>query len=195
MNFRLCFLLLSASVAFGQSGTLKGQHSRPNESVALVTRLYDQVIARHPIGIPQGEDLKVFAPYLSSSFLHRIDLYSACTSDWHRKNAGSDLKSPVGLFENGIFSGAYEQAKPQTFHVEKTQPEENGHLRVYVRLTSVSPPASPSVWQVAVLLSRERGRLLVDDIVYLKDDNRPTDEQLPEYFSRYCQGPRFIGRQ
>ena len=195
MNFRQCLLLLSVNVAFAQSGTLNAQHNLPSESVALVIRLYDQVIVRHPVGIPQGEDLKVFAPYLRSSLLHRLDLYRECTSDWNRKNAGSDLKSPVGLFEHGIFSGPDEQAKPQTFHIEKTQREGNGHLRVYVRLTSVSSPAPPLVWQVALVLSRERGHLLVNDIVYLKDENRPNDERLLEYFSRYCLGARFVGRQ
>jgi hypothetical protein len=136
-------LLLSAYVAFGQSGAPKAQHSRPNEPVALVTRLYDHVIARHPIGIPQGEDLKVFAPYLSSSLLHKIDLYRACTSDWHQKNVGSDLKSPVGLSENDIFSGAYVQAKPRTFHVEKMQPEDNGRFAC-LRETDFSITACPS---------------------------------------------------
>ena len=144
MRIPQCFLLLSVYVAFGQSGTLNAQHSLASESVALVTKLYDQVIARHPVGIPQGEDLKVFAPYLSSSLLHRLDLYRACTSDWDRKNAGTDLKSPVGFFEHGIFSGADERSKPRTFHVEKTQQEDNGHQRVYVRLTS-SITACPSV--------------------------------------------------
>ena len=190
-------MLLSAYVAIGQSGTPKAQHSLPDESVALVTRLYDQVIARHPIGIPQGEDLKVFAPYLSSSLLHKLDLYRACTSDWDRKNAGSEmiLKSPVGLFEHGIFSGPDEQAKPQTFHIEKTQREDNGRLRVKVRLTSVSPPAPRLVWHVAVLVSQERGQFVVDDIVYLKDENRSTDERLTEYFSVRCQGSTYVGAQ
>jgi len=195
MNLRQCFFLLSVYVAFGQTGTLNAQRNPPSESVALVSRLYDQVIQRHPVGIPRGEDLKVFAPYLSSSLLHRLDLYRECTSDWNQKNAGSDLKSPVGLFEHGIFSGPDEQAKPQTFHVENTQREDNGHLRVYVRLTSVSPPAPPLVWRVAVVLSRESGHLFVNDIVYLDDENRPNYGRLSEYFSRYCQGSRFVGRQ
>jgi hypothetical protein len=195
MKFRRCLLLLPACVAFSQSGTLKAQRNVANEPAKLVTSLYRQVIARHPVGIPQGEDLKVFAPYLSRSLLHRIDQYRACTSDWVRKNAGSDLKSPVGLSENDIFSGAYEEAKPETFHVERTHPEDNEHLRVDVRLSSASPPAAPSVWRVAVLVLRERGHFFVDDIVYLKDENHPTDERLTEYFSRYCQGPRYVGRQ
>lgn len=187
-----CFLLVSAYVAFGQSGTPKAQPSLPSQPVALVTKLYGHVIARHPIGIPQGQDLKVFAPYLSSSLLQGLDLYRGCTSDWNRKNAGT-LKSPVGFFEHGIFSGSDEQAKPQTFHVEKTQREDSGHLRIYVRLTSLSPPAPRLVWRVAVLVSQERGRFVVDDIVYLKDENRSTDERLTEYFSIRCQGATYVG--
>ena len=194
MKFRWCLLVLSVYVAFSWSGTLKAQQDPPTGPARLVTSLYRQVIARHPIGIPEGEDLKIFTPYLSSSLLHGIDQYRACTSDWDRKNAGSNLKSPVGLFENDIFSGAYEEAKPQAFHVERTHPEDNGHFRVYVRLSLASPPAPPSVWRVAVLVSRERGHFFVDDIVYLKDENHPTDERLTEYFSRYCEGPRYVGR-
>jgi hypothetical protein len=105
MNFRRCLLLWSVYVAFCQSEPLKAQQSIPDEPATLVASLYRQVIARHPMGIPEGDDLKVFAPYLSSSLLHGIAQYRACTSDWDRKNAGSGLKSPVGLFENDIFSG------------------------------------------------------------------------------------------
>jgi hypothetical protein len=98
------------------------------------------------------------------------------------------------VFESGIFSGEDERTEPHTFHIERTESEKDGSIRVYVRLTSKEPP-DKEIWHVAAILVRENGRLVVDDVIYLKDENRAwsVDYRLSEGLSSGCDGPRWVG--
>jgi len=44
-------------------------------------------------------------------------------------------EAPFGVYESGIFSGDDERTEPRTFHLERTESEKDGSVRVYVRLT------------------------------------------------------------
>ncbi|MGC2162287.1 MAG: hypothetical protein WA634_10285, partial [Silvibacterium sp.] len=160
---------------------------------ALVSDLYKQVVVRHPLGIPVGADMKVFAPYLSKELLHRFNLNNACFADWRRRNPDPSLKPPVGLIENGLFSGGNEEAEPQAFHIERIEPGKDGYSRVYVKLTLGDPPDKPLVWYVAAVVVRENGRPVVDDVLYLKDKNGEVDSRLLKDLSSGCDGPRWVG--
>lgn len=183
-----CILLLqlTATLAFGQTAQ---QSDQPQ---ALVKGLYQQVVARHPLGIPGGADWKVFAPYLSTELLHRIDVNIACQKDWHRQNLDPNSKPP-GL-EHGLFSGDDMEARPQAFEIERTQTEEDGSFRVTVRLTWASPPEKPLIWHVVALVVRENGNYVVNDVLYENDQWRNVAEsRLSEYLSQGCDGPRWVG--
>jgi len=158
------------------------------------------VVARPPSGIPSGADWKIFAPYMSKTLLHRIDVFLACAKDWDRQDQKRMLqdpnpnKPPFGVFESGIFSGGDERTEPGTFHIERTESKKDGTFRVYVRLTWEEPPAK-EIWRVAAILVREDGRLVVDDVIYLKDEKREwtVDYRLSEALSAGCDGPRWVG--
>jgi hypothetical protein len=45
----------------------------------------EQVVVRHPLGIPYGADMNIFAPYLSKTLLHRFDVSNACFADWRKR--------------------------------------------------------------------------------------------------------------
>jgi hypothetical protein len=159
----------------------------------MVGNLYREVIARHPVGIPGRVDMKVFAPYLSKALLHRIDLAIACSKDEARQQPDPHLKPAIAWLEAGLFSGDDEQASPRTFQIEGAQPQEDGSFRVTVRLTW-GLPASPWIWRVAAIVVQENGRFVVDDVIYLKDENRDVESRLSEYLSAGCDGGRWVGR-
>lgn len=75
MTFQRCLILLhfTTTLAFGQSA----QESRPptasKQPEAMIRSLYREVVTHHPVGIPEGVDMKIFSPYLSKALLHRID--------------------------------------------------------------------------------------------------------------------------
>ena len=135
--------------------------------------------------------MKVFAPYLSKTLLHRVDVAMACSADEARQHPDPHSKPQIAWLEAGLFSGDDEQASPRTFHIEKKQREKDGSFRVYVRLTW---GLRPLIWQVAAIVVRENGRFVVDDVVYLKDENRDVDSRLSEYLSAGCDGTRWVGR-
>jgi len=137
--------------------------------------------------------MKVFAPYLSKALLHRIDLAAACADDWHRQYPEPNLKPAYGWLEIGLFSGANEQAAPSAFLIEKTQSEEDGSWRVYVRLTWGSH-GKPWIWHVAAIVVRDDGHFVVDDVVYLEDEGTLQEEwRLSLALTDGCEGSRWVG--
>lgn len=164
----------------------------PNSPEALVRSLYKQVVARHPLGVPYGEDKTVFAPYLSKTLLHRFDLNNACGADWHRQYPDPNLKPP-GVFEDGIFSGSSEQAEPKAFSIGRTEVESDGVSRVHVKLTWEDASNAPMTWYVAAVVGRENGRPVVEDVLFLKDDDRKIEARLSKMLASGCDGPRWVG--
>jgi hypothetical protein len=189
----VCFLPLLTVLAWGQGAPLSNLSPLPNQPDALVSSLYEQVVARHPLGIPYGADMKVFAPYLSKALLHRFDQTNACFADWRRQNPDPNMKPPVGLIESGVFSGGNEEAEPQAFHVERTESEKDGSSRVYLRLMVGAPPNKPLVWYLAAVVVREDGRPAVDDVLYLTGESGDVESRLSKDLSVGCDGARWVG--
>lgn len=194
----IAFLLLVWACALGETAQQSRPASPPMQPTALVKSLYGQVLAHHPTGLPRGADMNVFAPYLSKRLLHRIDLARGCARDWAQKDQKRMLmndqvpeKAPFGWAESGIFSGADERTEPDAFFIERTVSERDGSIRVHVRLRLSSPPAES--WEVAVVLVREDGHFVVDDVIYLKDTSGIHDVWLSKLLSDGCDGSLWVG--
>jgi hypothetical protein len=163
------------------------------QSEAMVRSLYREVVAHHPMGIPESGDMKILSPYLSKALLRRMDVARSCYDDWTRQHPDPNLKPPFGWLESGLFSGDDEQASPRDFQIERTQSEKGGSLRVYLRLTWEKLPAPKWMWQVAAIVIREDDHFVVDDVIYLKDENRLVESRLSEYLSAGCDDARSVG--
>jgi hypothetical protein len=187
-----CLLWLIPVTMWAQGIPQDGHPVLPNQSDALVNKLYQQVVAIHPLGLPSSADMKAFAPYLSVALRHRIDLGNACLIDWRKQNPDPSLKPPVGLIENGIFSGANEEAEPEAFQIVRTKPGRDSSL-VYVQLTIGDPPNKPMVWYVAAAVVHQKGRPVVDDVLYLSGENGEVESRLSKDLSSGCDGARWIG--
>lgn len=162
----------------------------PAPSEVLVASLYEQVVARHPVGVPYGPKKDGFAPYLSEPLRDRFDLNTACFADWSRRHPDRNLKPPMGIFESGVFSGEDEKAEPEAFHIERTEPGKIGTTQVYVRLVWRNPPNERWVWYVAAVVIRENDRPVVDDILYLANKKGVVGSRLSERLSAQCGGSR-----
>jgi len=185
-------LPLITALAWGAvaQGNPAAQTNRPD---ALVSSLYEQVVARHPLGVPYGADKKIFAPYLSKSLRRRFDLTKACFADWRRQNPDPSLKPPSVLIENGLFSGSAEEAEPTAFHIERTQSLKDGSSRVYVRLTWEDSVNKPFIWYVAAVVVPENSRLVVDDVFYLKSKVGDVESSLSQDLSSQCVNGHWVG--
>lgn len=195
MNLLRCILLLgfATALALGQAARQARPASPANQPEALVRSLYQQVMTRQPVSIPEEANMKILAPFLSKALLHRIDLAIACLDDWYRQNPERQLKPEIGWLELGYFSGENERASPQTFQIERTQSEKDGSFRVYVRLTRAFSTDHTSTWRVAAIVKKENGHFVVNDVIYFKDDVRDVEGRLSEALSAGCDGPRWVG--
>lgn len=186
-------LFLSLTSIFGQAVGRAQSDRIASQPGAMVQSLYRQVITRHPLGIPSGENWKVFAPLLSRGLIRRITLARSCQNDWVRQNQGQMIKEPFAWGETGFFSGAEELSEPTSFQAQKTETNPDGSFRVYVKLTENPPNHKPWSWDVAVQVKMEGRRPVIDDIVYLKGDDVPTEYRLSELLTEGCNGPHWVG--
>jgi len=137
--------------------------------------------------------MTIFAPYLSKALLHRIDQTAACEADWFRQHPETEEKPDFGWLELGMFSGDEEMAEPSAFQIERTQAEKDGSFHVYVKLTHEESRKRPWTWRVAAIVRREDGGYIVDDLIYLKDKNEPSDVWLSKILADGCDGSRWVG--
>ena len=194
MTLLRCIILLQLTMmlVLGQLAHQSKPPSVPEQPEAMVRSLYNEVVARHPVGIPRDADMKAVAPYLSKSLLHRIELALACEDDYYRRHQNPNEKPQIEWLEFGLFTGGNEKVSPRTFDVEKTQSEKDGSFRVYVRLTWGSP-SKPWIWRVAAMVVQENGHFVVDDVVFLADENLDVESRLSKTLTAGCDGSRWIG--
>ena len=184
---------LSGYLSAGCNGPHWIGDSLPKQPEALAQSLYSDVVARRPVGIPWGADWKTFAPYLSKALLHRIDLALACADDWYRQNPDPNLKPEYGWLELGLFSAGDDEDEMRSFQVERTESESDGSFHVVVGLKWGWSPEKPWITHVAAILVPENGRLVVNDVVYLKDNGTDVEYQLSKALSAGCDGPHWVG--
>ena len=185
-------LFLITSLGHGQFSQEHEQAALSRQAEVTIGRFYQQLVSDPVEGIPTPKRMKVLSPYLSSSLIHRINQARACRDDWFRVHPKNDEKAPSTWFEIGLFSGYDDRGEPHAFQVEKTESEEDGSFRVYVRLTE-GPREKPWHWEVAAIVIRENGRLVIDDVVFLKEKDVDTESRLSEILKRGCDGSRWVG--
>ena len=64
---------------------------------------------------------------------------------------------------------------------------------MYVSLTWGWPLEDTENWQIEVIIVRENGRLVVDDVIYLKDKDLAAEYRLSEYLAAGCDGSHWVG--
>jgi hypothetical protein len=195
MSIIRCVAFLCLIQLFGH-GQAPQEHHRvdlSNQAELPVRRLYQQLVSRPIGGIPTIERMKSLSPYLSDSLLNRITQARACNDDYFRLHPKNDVKAPLEWLEFGLFSGADDRSGPHTFQIKKAKSQEDSSIRVNVRLTEGIPPEKPWTWEVAAIVIRENGRFVINDVVFLRDENVNTDSRLSEVLTRGCDGSRWVG--
>jgi hypothetical protein len=168
---------------------------------SVVRELYQQVVARKPLGIPKSADKETIWPFLSKGLKQRLDAAQACEDDYFRQHTDKDSKPGFDWLEASLFSGANERGIPATAVLERTEREKDGSSRVYVRLTYKESfetygrppdPANTFHWHVAAATISEGGRFVVDDVLLFEDDSMKIASRLADSFPG-CEGSRWVG--
>jgi hypothetical protein len=93
---------------------------------SVVRKLYQQVVARRPLGIPKGADRAAISHFLSKELIQKLDTAQACQDDYFRQHTDKDSKPAFAWLETGLFSGANEEAIPSAAAVDHTSPQKDG---------------------------------------------------------------------
>ena len=187
-------LFLLNSLILSPIACRHAQNPHSEQPDILIRNLYTEALARHPNDLPQGSDWEAFAPYFSTSLLHRFEQAKACAADWNDHDLDPKLTASIAPNFDIFFGDA---DPPQSFEVGKIESQKDGSLYVYVSLTKPYTGGS-SVWRIAAIIRQEKDRFALDDIIYLDDAQWDHEEDrrnrwLSHYLSAGCNGPKWIG--
>lgn len=173
-----------------------------NGPAAVVKKLYLEVIARRPLGVPKGEDKTAIWPLLSPRLRSQLTTAQACENDYFRQYPPGDEKPDFPWLEQGLFSGWVEQAVVHEADVVRTESHPDGRFRVSLRFTYRDelaykrpyPPGPPFYWYGIAEVVNVRDRFLVDDVVIFDDAPPKVLFRLSEAFSG-CEGGLWVGSE
>jgi hypothetical protein len=172
------------------------------EAVIDVTRnLYDAVVARHPLGIPHGQDKVGISPLLSKRLRGQLETAQACQAEYLRQHPRPAKMPEPAWFNAGLFSGDGALALPGADLVDHKERQEDGSFQVFVWLShensavpDSAPPASRwRTWHVSALVKSEDGRFVVDDLRLFGDESIYGPSRLLSDSFAGCDGSRWVG--
>ena len=169
-----------------------------------VQKLYEQIVARRPIGIPRGSTMENIHPYLSKRLAEQFDTAQACQDDYRRQHPMADKTSQPGWMNSGLFSGDGSHASPVAAGAHKKEKLNDGAFLVYVILEPAEavihrrhgqPMAfyGGNEWELVTRVVSENGQFVVDDVRIF--DGFPAEgpsHLLSDSFAG-CDGPHWIG--
>jgi uncharacterized Ntn-hydrolase superfamily protein len=147
----------AASAATAAAAPAAGERKGPD---AAVRRFYDSYLEHKPPGLPAGSDLERLRPLLSSGLAKKIDAALAHQREFIAKHP--DEKPP--FVDGDHFSSVFEG--PTAFEIGATEALGTNVWKVVVRFPGEADASSASAWQDAVVVVDEKGRFLIDDVIY-----------------------------
>jgi hypothetical protein len=170
-----------------------------------VQKLYSEIVALHPIGIPTGAEMTAIRPFLSKRLAEQIQTAQACQEDYFGQLHTKGNAMGPAWQKWGIFSGDDKRALPTYSIVDRKEPQKDGSFMVFAfieydhtnlghkpRPASGYPPDQE--WRVAAKVVAEDGRYVVDDVRIF--DGLSTDgpsHLLSDLFAG-CDGSHWIGK-
>jgi hypothetical protein len=161
-----------------------------------VDDLFQKIVARHPIGIPTGEDKAALWPSLSKRLTKQLETAQGCQDDYLRRRSNADAGPKPAWLNSGIFTGISKRALPLSAFATHKEPQKDGSFAVSVQLTYVKLPGfvpDEANWGVIATVIPEDNRFVVDDVRLFDglDTNGPS-HLLSESFAG-CDGAHWTG--
>jgi hypothetical protein len=177
-------------------------HLLDEEAVIDGTRsLFDAVVARHPLGIPHGQDKVGISPLLSKRLREKLETAQACQQDYLRQfPLSAEIQKPA-WFKAGLFSGNGALAFPDAEFVDHKEKQRDGSFQVFVWLSrenAAVPNSSPSdsrwkTWHASALVKSENGRFVVDEVRLFSDDQIDGPSRFLSDSFTGCNGTHWVG--
>jgi hypothetical protein len=135
-------------------------------------KLYEEIVAHHPIGIPTSAEMAAIRPYLSKRLDEELQTAQACQDDYSVQHPSGTSKP--SWWQSGLFSGEGSHASPVAAVIARKEKQNDGSFLVYANLEPVeavihrghAPRAfyGGYTWQVVARVISENGKFVVDDV-------------------------------
>jgi hypothetical protein len=158
-----------------------------------VDKLYREIAAHHPIGIPKGAEMATIQPFLSKRLTEQLHMARMCQQDYFRHHHPTIGGAPTPAWlRSGLFSGGGKRALPVDPFLWSKERQEDGSFLVEVHLwPSVYLPNG--VWRVAARVIFEDGQFVVDDVRMFDTFSVDSPSHLLSDTFVGCDGPHWIG--
>jgi hypothetical protein len=167
-----------------------------------VQKLYEEIVAHHPIGIPAGAEMATLQPFLSKRLAEQLQTAQVCHDDYTRQHPTAIRTTKPGWLTSGLFSGEGNHT-PVDAVVERKEKQNDGSFTVYVDLEPVDALIDLGhgrrafhggyAWQVEARVIPEDGRFVVDDVrIFDRFPAEGTSRLLSDSFSG-CDGSHWTG--
>jgi hypothetical protein len=139
-----------------------------------VQKLYEEIVAHHPIGVPTGTETAAIQHYLTKRLTKQLQTARGCQDDYSRQHLTGSGTSKPGWLKSGLFSGEGSHASPIDASASGKERQDDGSYLVYVDLEPLEAVIDLGhgrrafhggyTWQVEARVRPENGRFLVDDV-------------------------------
>jgi hypothetical protein len=168
-----------------------------------VQKLYEEVVAYHPVGIPAGAEMAKLRPFLSMRLAEQLQTAQACEEDYFRQHSTKDRAPKPAWMRGDVFTGDGQRVSPiQAFPVRK-EPQEDRSFLVYVSLVHLYAGHGSHYfhfagqkaqgWEVVATVVSENGRFVVDDVRIFDGDSTEGPSHLLSNAFVGCEGPHWTG--
>jgi hypothetical protein len=166
-----------------------------------VRKLYEEIVAHHPMGIPTGAEKATIWPLLSKRLTGQLQTAQGCEEDYFRQHQTTDSAAKPSWMKTGIFSGDGTRALPTFSFACSKGPQKDGSFLVDVELAYTPDPMSSlhQMWGAEARVVAEDGRFVVDDVRIFDNDSidgRSSTEGPSHLLSESfvgCDGSRWTG--
>jgi hypothetical protein len=168
-----------------------------------VERLYEEIVAHHPIGIPAGAEMARLRPFLSQRLTEHLQAAQACEEDYFRQHQAINGAPKPRWVKSGLFTGNGQRVSPIQAVPNRKEPQKDGSFLVYVDLVHEYTGHGSHYfhfnghkaqgWEVVATVVSENGRFVVDDVrTFNSDDTNGPSHRLSDGFVG-CEGPHWTG--
>lgn len=137
-----------------------------------VRKMYEEIVAHHPVGIPTGAEMASIRPFLSKRLAEQLQTARACQHDYARQQTSAKRTPKPGWMTSGLFSGENSHALPVDVLVDRKEKQNDGSFLVYVDLEYDYIDLGHGrrafngnhSWRIATRVISENGQFVVDDV-------------------------------
>jgi len=193
----------------GGTDRLSGLPSLLDQPVVAgeVNDLYQEIVDRHPIGIPTGEDKAALWPFLSQRLTQQLETAQACQDDYFRQRQAAGSISKPSWMTSDLFSGEDERGAPFFVNIVHKEPLKDGVFAVQLDAVERDITGKNSSiiaggirayrvkrdWPIIANVVLENKRFVVDDIRIFEEDTTDGPSHLLSETFAGCDGSHWTG--